>query len=107
MAYSVRATKTFEDEYDAVLGYVVEKLKAPQAARTLNEALKDARRALAENPLLHAVSRKPLLEHLELRERLVRNYVVVYRVEEQMVYLEHIFHQTQDYERYFDEVRAE
>ena len=85
-----------------MLEYIVQELKSPQAARTLNNAIKDARKALAENPLMHAVSRKPLLEHLELRERFVRNYVVVYRIEKQTVYLEHIFHQTQDYERLVD-----
>ena len=98
MAYEVVYTKTFEREYDSVLRYHVEHLCTPQAAQSLMTELDDACVLLAENPELKAISRKPMLEELDLREWPVKNYVIVYRAEGGRLYLEHIFHQSQDFE---------
>ena len=98
MAYKVVPTVSFEAEYDKALHYLASKLNTPQAARSLFDALDKARGELQENPFLHAVSRKPLLEELNLREKLARSYVLIYRVDGDTVYLEHLFHQTQDFE---------
>ena len=99
MAYDVVATRTFEREYDSIIGYHANVLKSPGAARRLMEDVAKVRVSLAENPLLSAVSRKSALEGLKLREKLVRNCVIVYKVDGDCVYLEHIFHQSQDFER--------
>ena len=98
MAYEVIPTESFEREYDSIIRYHLEVLKAPQAASKLIDELDKAYVKLSDNPLLNAVSRKPVLEEFELREQLVRNYVIVYRVDGDLVYLEHMFHQTQDFE---------
>ena len=97
MAYSVIPTETFESEYGSILGYIAETLGAPKAAGDLADALDCVRIEISENPFLYAVSRKPAMNGLELRERLMRGYVVVYRVSGDNVYLEHIFHQSQDF----------
>ena len=98
MTCRVIFTQTFETEYDRILAYQIEKLCSPQAAESLIEALDNACSLLAANPELAAVSTKPALESLELREWLVRNYVVVYRLDKNRIYLERIFHQSQDFE---------
>lgn len=98
MGYKVVPTETFELEYRLVIEYIVNVFGAPKAAGDLVEELDHVRVELSENPFLYAVSRKPLMEKYVLRERLVRNYIVVYRVFGDNVYLEHIFHQSQDFE---------
>ena len=99
MAYSVIRTDEFEREYDSTIVYLIETLKSPAAARNLSDAVLKALKELADNPFLHSLSRRPLLNDLELRERPVRTYTIVYRVANDCVYLEHLFHQTQDYGR--------
>lgn len=98
MVYDVRATSTFEQEYASAIRYLAEDLHSPAAADKLMSNMQAMRDVLALNPFVRAVSRKPLLEHLELREYIVKNYIVVYRVQEPDVFLEHFFHQRQDFE---------
>ena len=98
MRYKVVPTETFELEYRSAIEYIVDVLGAPKAASDMVDELSHVRSELSENPFLYAVSRKPIMENLALRERLVRNYVVVYRVSGDSVFLEHIFHQSQDFE---------
>ena len=98
MTYKIVPAEPFEQEYDKIIRYLVEDLGSPDAARSLLNSMEEVRQSLADNPLLHAVSRKRIPESLELRECLVRNYVVVYRVANDVVFLEHIFHQRQDFE---------
>ena len=98
MAYEIIYTETFEREYDEILQYLVMRLHTPQAAQALMTALDDTCSLLADNPELKALSSKPMLEELGFREWLVKNYVVVYRAEDDFLYLEHIFHQSQDFE---------
>lgn len=98
MPHRVVSTDTFVAQYESIILYLVDVLAAPQAAGKLLEAMDRMRDTLAEMPTIRAVSRKPSLEELGLREYLVRNYVVLYRVESNVVYLEHIFHTSQDYE---------
>lgn len=98
MAYEIVATATFEDEYDRIVRYHLEVLQTPQGARNLVDAMDAMADRLSGNPKMMAISRKERLLGLELREYPVRNYVVVYRIEGDAVYLEHMFHQTQDFE---------
>ncbi len=100
MGYDVVPTATFASEYERIIGYLVNDLGSKAAARGLVDGLSNVRVSLEDNPLLHAVSRKPRLNDLELREVLVGSYAVVYRIADTTVYLEHIFHQSQDFERH-------
>ena len=54
---------------------------------------------IAAFPAIKAVSKKPELRRLGYREYFGENYVIVYRVQEDAVYLLRLFHQSQDYER--------
>lgn len=99
MPCEVVFTASFEAEYDAVLNYQVHTLCAPSAARAFIDGIDEAVEALGATPKKNAVSRKAALGNLELREHLVRNYVVVYRIVAGQVVLEHLFHQRQDYAR--------
>lgn len=93
-------TEAFERDYDEIIAYLVYRLKSPQAAQNLLDAMDTSIRKISDNPFLNAVSRKPTLEKLEYREEFVGNYVLLYSVEEDRVVAKRLFHMTQDYERY-------
>lgn len=99
MDYKVIPTYTFKAELGRTLDYIANTLKSVQAAKDLMRDVQKVRDILANNPELKAPSTKTTLGNMGLREWLVCNYVIVYRIEDGVVYLEHIFHQSQDYER--------
>jgi len=100
MAYRVLYTDSFEREYDEIVCYHIDHIKSPKAAADFVDAMDHALSLLAEMPAANAISTKPGFYGLELREHLVKNYVLVYRIEEDAVYLLHLFHQSQDFARY-------
>lgn len=99
MGYRIAATETFAHEYENVLDYLVDVLGSAQAATSLVDALDNVESILSEQPEINAISPKSALLVLDLREHFVKNYVLVYRIEDEVVYLEHLFHQSQDFGR--------
>lgn len=99
MGYEVVWTDTYERELLEVIRYHIEVLKSPAAAKALLPEIENAIDLLAVSPGLKAVSSKRPFEALELREWYIKNYVLVYRSDDSRVYIEHLFHQSQDYER--------
>ena len=100
MAYSVVRTDVFEEQYESILLYLVDVLETPAAALSIMETVDLMIVRLEVTPEICAVSMKPSLEHLELREYLVKNYVVLYRIVGDRVFLEHMFHTKQNFEDY-------
>lgn len=100
MGYKVVPTVSFELNYESILLYLVDILDAPSAASRLSEEIDSMFKCLSVTPEICAISTKPTLELLELREYFVRNYVVLYRIEGDTVYLEHMFHGSQNFEAY-------
>lgn len=101
MTYEIEESYAFECDVDDVLTYLIDQLKAPRAASQLLDELKNAFECLQENPFLHAVSRRPILHMYGCREYLVKNYVIVYKVEGSLVSLLGFYHQRQLYELRF------
>ncbi|MBQ9069565.1 MAG: type II toxin-antitoxin system RelE/ParE family toxin [Eggerthellaceae bacterium] len=100
MASEVTFTNRFELEYRAILVYLVDLADVPSAAGKLMDSIDNLIDLLSSTPEIKAISKKPALEALGLREYLVRSYVVLYRIEGSTVFLEHIFHSKQNYEAY-------
>ena len=61
------------------------------------DSIEGATRFLAENPMIHSVSRKFYLSSGGYREHLVGNYVIIYRIEGSLVILCRLFHQRRNY----------
>lgn len=98
MAFTVERTDSFEHDLDGVIAYLVDDLKAPNAALNLLNAVEDAIALLGEMPYLHSLSTKKGLETGFCREHLVKNHVIVYRAEDNRVIFLRLFHQQQFYE---------
>lgn len=97
MAFEIIVSDSYERELFGILAYHYGELSAPSAAKDLMEKLDGAVGIIAQTPEVKAASSKPVLGRMELREWFACNYVIVYRFDGEAVYLEHIFHQSQDY----------
>ncbi len=86
-------------EYRSIVAYLSNVLDSKQAARAFMDEFDRQFQLVAENPLLHAVSRMPELAARGYRPMLVKNYVALYKVDGDAVVVAHIFHQSQDYAR--------
>lgn len=100
MALSLIATDAFERDYDEALAYLTYRLGAPHAARRLMDAMDASIAKICASPDINAVSRKPTLAKLQYREELVDGYVLLYRIEGDVIIAKRLFHQSQDYESY-------
>lgn len=101
MAYTINRTEAFERDLGRVLDFYRNDLESPTAATKLINAISSAFDSLEQNPFLHAISRKPILEVHELREFFVKKYVIVYGVDDGEVILYGFFHQRQFYDSKF------
>ena len=98
MAYTVSKSHCFEEDYDSILAYLLNELKAPRAALTLMGEVEKALDLLERDPFIHAVSRPPALGAVGCRGHLVKNYPIVYNVRVRAVAFLLMFHQAQSCE---------
>ena len=100
MAYKFVATAAFERDYDSALAYITYELDAPKAAMRMIDAMDASIEKISSNPKINAISRKPTLRALDYREEFIGNYVMLYRIERDVIVAKRLFHMTQDYEAY-------
>lgn len=103
MAYKIIEMPRFQTGYSYALDYLTYTLGSPQAANHLMDEMDKAISIIEVDPYIKALSMKDILEGLDIREYLVMNYVVLYRVYEELGVVEFLdfYHQMQDYERFF------
>lgn len=101
MAYSVLVTEAFEADVIEAVSYCIEVLDMPKAAAELMEDIDAAKELIASAPLLYPVSQYAMVGKGSYREKIVRSYVLVYRVREkdETVVLARMFHQRENYMR--------
>jgi len=95
MAYNIKLTASAERDTDEILSYIVEDLCNPQAAGHLLDEITKTYQVLAENPMIYPACSQPLLKHF--RKVVVMRYVIIYRIQEDTVYVERLFSQLEDY----------
>lgn len=98
MAFEVRATCEFERDYDSILDHLLNGLHSRSGAMRLLDEMDRAESLLRHNPFINGVSLKSALSERQCREFMVAGYVVLYVIEDGVVYLLRMFHQSQDYE---------
>ena len=101
MAYSVLVTEAFEADVIEAVSCCIEVLDMPKAAAELMEDIDAAKELIASAPLLYPVSQYATVGKGSYREKIVRSYVLVYRVreEDETVVLARMFHQRENYMR--------
>ena len=101
MAYKLIVTERADELIDRLTAYLINKLKNPDAAAHFLDELETIYDRLEENPYQFSESRDEYLYLRGYREALFQEmkYRVVFRTDEQAVYILGVFHTLEDYGR--------
>lgn len=99
MAYSLVITQKAEELLDERVYYLLYQLKSEQAAKHLLDEVFKIYERLEENPFQFRESKDYYLKRKGYREAIISgmNYLLIFRVEEQKVYILGIFHELENY----------
>ena len=99
MAYKLIVSEYSDALIDKLVGYLVKKLKNPNAALHLMDGLESIYERLAENPMQFPECSDDFLRNRGYREALVpeMRYRVVFRIESRVVYIVGVFHTLEDF----------
>ena len=97
MAYKVQLTKQAENDYRAIVAYLIDTFKSQQAAQHFLNELEAVITYLGEIPFAYPPVKEPRLRAIGYRKVPFMNYVFIFRFEDEQIYVTHIFHQQQDY----------
>lgn len=101
MAYKIIKTELAEQDLDSILGYMVHSLANPSAAASFADAVEACYSDLEKMPLMYELCRDPRLRALEYRKAVIKNYIMVYKVDEaaKTVHILRFFYGRRDYEK--------
>lgn len=101
MGYRLKVTEHAEELLSDLVYYLIYHLKNEHAAAHLFDEIEKIYIRLEENPYQFPKSRDTYLNRLEYREAVLTDmdYVIVYRIEEDHIYVLGIFHQLENYRR--------
>lgn len=97
MVYSIHFSAEALTDQESIVLYLVDSLGNREAARHFIDELEKIVSALEKTPGAFPFSHDARLKSLKYQKALFMNYVLLFRVEGEMVYLARIFHQSQDY----------
>lgn len=97
MTYKIVVTDTYSLEYEKILKYLTSILKEKSAAKNLNDEIDHIVGLISTNPNLFGLSINNELKKRKYHLVTVANYLILYKVQDDKVFISHIFHQTQDY----------
>ena len=97
--YNVEVSDRAEEDFDRIITYIAQNLSAPKAASNFADKVYDCYGDLENNPYMYSVCHDPRLHKEGYRRALVKNYVVVFKINEDTkdVHVHAIFHGSQDY----------
>lgn len=99
MTYRVEILDEAQRELKSIIEYLLNVLKSPQAADNLLCEFDRQVDLIAPNPSVFAVSNLPELASKGYRTAHINNYIMLYTLRNDVIYIAHIFHQRQDYAR--------
>lgn len=99
MTYKVKILSEAQMEIREIVEYLAKVLKSPQAATGFIDEFQNQVDLIRSDPGIFAVSRVAELAAKGYRVALIKNYVMLYAVRRDTVFVAHVFHQRQDYFR--------
>lgn len=97
MAYSVFFAAEALADQESIVYYLAEILGNQNAAKHFMDKLEDTVSLLEEMPSAFPCSLEPRLESLGYQKALFMNYILLFRIENECVYIARIVHQKQNY----------
>jgi plasmid stabilization system protein ParE len=106
MVYKLIATDEMESLLDACVAYLLKKFQSSQAASHLLDGVDKIYRYLEENPYIYRESQDPYMNVFHYREAKVpeMDYIVIYKIVENYVYILGIFHSLERYSEKMDSI---
>ena len=86
-----------KEELDEVAAYILAETGSKQVTRNFLESIQQVIDITCEFPTMHAVSRMSELAGLGYRVMFAGSYVLLYTIEDDVLFIAHVFHQRQDY----------
>lgn len=101
MLYNLIITERAEQLLDNAISYILYQLKNRQAAKHLLNSVERIYERLQENPFQFPECKDKYLEYKGYREAVFPDmkYIIIYRVENNNVFVLGIFHQSEQYEK--------
>ena len=99
MGYNLVVTEKADELIDSVIFYIMNKLKNPQAAGHLLDNIFEIYGRLEDNPFQFGDCKDYYLKCKGYKEALIpgMQYILVFRIAEQTVYIVGLFHTLEDY----------
>lgn len=97
MAYKLVVLYTAKIEYCSILNYIANILQDKKAVKNFYYEFNRIISLLRNNPNLFSISQFEELSINGYHKANVNNYLILYKIEKQTIYIAHIFHQMQDY----------
>lgn len=100
MAYKLVETASAQQDLAEILSYLTVSLANPSAASAFANEVEKCYAALEQMPYLYALCSSPQLSARSYRKAVLRNYLLIYRVDEaqKTVYLLRFFYGRRQYE---------
>jgi len=97
--YRLIISELADSDLDSIVQYITERLAEPKAASDFLDAVDKCYSHLENNPLIYERCRDPKLNKEGYRKAVIKNYVLVYKVDEiaETVDIYRFFHGSQDY----------
>ncbi len=101
MSYKIYATNLAIQDLESIINYISAELYNPTAASSFLDAVYKCYDNLEQMPLMFKQCNSPKLRDMGYRRAVIKNYVMVYRVEEteRTVYILRFFYVAQEYEK--------
>ena len=99
MAYNVIVSQDAHNDIDNCIGYIVNNLKNPIAAKKLLDKIEKSYFTLSDNPHIYAFCNDERLCKDGYRKVVINNFVLIYRVDDTVktVYVIRFFYGRQNY----------
>ena len=101
MGYKIENTPLAEQDLDGILSYIAENLGNKTATVSFLDEVDACYINLERMPFMYEQCRDPQLRALGYRKAIIKNYVMIYRVDEdkKIVYILRFFYGRRDYEK--------
>jgi len=93
--YQIRFLKIAEEDFTEIVSYIA--VDNPKAANAIATKIEKNLELLSENPLLGRTPRDEEIRKLRYRYIIVKNYIILYTLENKTIYIHRILHSAKDY----------
>jgi toxin ParE1/3/4 len=97
MAYEVRVSQSAERDLNEILQYITDSLFEPAAAGRFLKSIEECYNQLRSNPFVYALSSDNRLQSEGYRKVVIGKYLLMFTVEEKVVFIHRIFYGARDY----------